>query len=362
MRFRNDESGQMIVMLAVSMTALMAFMALAVDVGVLFHVRREVQIAADAAAAAGALDYHYNPSGSTARAAALAAASQNGVTNGSNGTVAVTFPTSTSYGSPYTTGFVQAIVTVPNPTMFMRLFGMTSVNLVSERRGRAGCKPGVRLDSWRFGDRYQWIGGHECYWLRDLRQLEQRPCARSDRGRQHFGKASGGYGRFQRNGQTDTDYGDGSGERSARSLAAPGIPGGGCTRSFTSCNPSNPTRGNMNVFPNSYTSISGNSGGGTMTLSPGNYTITGNFSATQIAQSRFWLRSVYRRRQSCPHGIGFCHGIGRHLLSRRWRSLALPMADGSCISGSGRVNLIAPTSGGPITESSSFNREATAPQ
>ena len=69
MRIGNDEGGQMLVMLAVSLSALMGLMALAVDVGMLFHVRREVQIATDAAAAAGALDYHYNPSGSTARAA-----------------------------------------------------------------------------------------------------------------------------------------------------------------------------------------------------------------------------------------------------------------------------------------------------
>ena len=41
---------------------LMAFLALAIDVGTLFRARRNMQIAADAAAVAGALDYKYNVS------------------------------------------------------------------------------------------------------------------------------------------------------------------------------------------------------------------------------------------------------------------------------------------------------------
>ena len=62
MRQWGDESGQMIVMLAVSLSTLLAFMGLAVDVGLLFHARRQVQTAADAAASAAALDYRYNGS------------------------------------------------------------------------------------------------------------------------------------------------------------------------------------------------------------------------------------------------------------------------------------------------------------
>ena len=67
MRFVKDESGQALVMTAVSMSLLMGFLALAVDVGMLFRERRQMQIAADAAAAAAALDLKYNGSVATAQ-------------------------------------------------------------------------------------------------------------------------------------------------------------------------------------------------------------------------------------------------------------------------------------------------------
>ena len=59
MKIREDQSGQVLVLAALAMTALMGFMALATDVGILFRARRNRQIAADAAAVAGALDYLY---------------------------------------------------------------------------------------------------------------------------------------------------------------------------------------------------------------------------------------------------------------------------------------------------------------
>ena len=48
-RLWKDESGQTLVMAVLSMTLLLGFLALAVDVGVLFHARRNVQLAADGA-------------------------------------------------------------------------------------------------------------------------------------------------------------------------------------------------------------------------------------------------------------------------------------------------------------------------
>jgi hypothetical protein len=342
MRFRNDESGQMIVMLAVSMTALMAFMALAVDVGVLFHVRREVQIAADAAAAAGALDYHYNPSGSTARAAALAAASQNGVTNGSNGTVAVTFPTSTSYGSPYTTGFVQAIVTVPNPTMFMRLFHMTSVNLVSGAVAGPGASQGC---VWSLGGSGTDISGSGAMNATGCEIYDNSSSGRALdlTGGSISAKQVGVTGGFSGTVRPTPITGMVPVKDPLVSLTAPGIPGGGCTRSFTSCNPSNTTSGNMNVFPNTYTSIS-NSGGGTMTLSPGNYVITGNLSNTN-SNLVFGSGLYIVEGNLALMGSGSVTGSGVTFYLEDGGASPCP-GGGSCISGSGRVNLIAPTSGG----------------
>src|SRR5450631_1111666 len=85
MRILKEESGQMLVMLAVCLSTLLAFMGLAVDVGLLFHARRQVQTAADAAASAAALDYQYNGPAASVNSAGLAAASANGLKDTSLG-------------------------------------------------------------------------------------------------------------------------------------------------------------------------------------------------------------------------------------------------------------------------------------
>jgi hypothetical protein len=79
-RNRDSESGQALVLVALSMAILMGFMALAIDVGLLFRSRRNLQIAADAAATATALNYIYYGNVTTAKAAGVAAAAANGVT------------------------------------------------------------------------------------------------------------------------------------------------------------------------------------------------------------------------------------------------------------------------------------------
>jgi uncharacterized membrane protein len=73
MRIRSDESGQVLILTALSMTMLFGFLALAVDVGTLFDAKRRLQVAADAAATAGALDYSFNGSTTSAQNAAKAA-------------------------------------------------------------------------------------------------------------------------------------------------------------------------------------------------------------------------------------------------------------------------------------------------
>ncbi len=80
MRTQKNESGQALIFVALSLAVLMGFMALAVDVGILFRTRRNMQIAADSAATAAALNYLYYGSVSSAKSAAIAAAAANGVT------------------------------------------------------------------------------------------------------------------------------------------------------------------------------------------------------------------------------------------------------------------------------------------
>jgi hypothetical protein len=112
-----DESGNVLVMAALSMTGIMGFAALATDVGLLLRAKQNLQIAADAAATAGALDVKYGLSASTP---ALAAASSNGATNGTSGVIVTVNspPASGPYAS--TAGFVEVNITEPSPTYFMQ--------------------------------------------------------------------------------------------------------------------------------------------------------------------------------------------------------------------------------------------------
>jgi hypothetical protein len=121
MKSLKDESGQAVMLMLLSMTVLLGFVAFAVDVGLLLRAKRVVQTAADSAAIAGAAELSFGDS----IAAAKADAAQNGVTDGSGGaTVAVTVgPVSGLTGANY----VQVIATQPQPTFFMKMFNFNSM-------------------------------------------------------------------------------------------------------------------------------------------------------------------------------------------------------------------------------------------
>ncbi|HEV2484945.1 MAG TPA: Tad domain-containing protein [Terracidiphilus sp.] len=144
MNFRNGESGQVMVMTLLCMAVLLGFVALAVDVGMLFHAKRNLQTVADAAATAGALDYYKNGLGSTAAVASAQTAAENAVV--ANGLTTAAFTTSCpvtpsgstpqacvaippSSGVHTGTGYVEVQVVQPNPTTFMSFFGMNRINV-----------------------------------------------------------------------------------------------------------------------------------------------------------------------------------------------------------------------------------------
>lgn len=129
MQNRDNERGQVLVITVLSMTLLLAFLAFAIDVGLLFRAKRNAQIAADAAAVAAALDYEYNSSVTSAKSAGQAAATANGFTNGSNGVSVVINPPPLSGPESGVTGYAEAIVTQSNSTLFMGFYGPKSVTV-----------------------------------------------------------------------------------------------------------------------------------------------------------------------------------------------------------------------------------------
>jgi Flp pilus assembly protein TadG len=128
MPFRNDERGQVLIITALCMVALMGFLALGVEVGVLFNTKRQMQIAADAGATAAALEYLHNGyDKSSAIVAGADAANANDVSYGP--ALTATISVNANANSPAvhkscsgSTCYFEAIVTKQNPTIFYRAF------------------------------------------------------------------------------------------------------------------------------------------------------------------------------------------------------------------------------------------------
>jgi hypothetical protein len=129
-RLRSEE-GQTLVLTALCMTAMLGFMALSVDVGVLFRAKRCLQTAADSAAIAAAQDYMWNQSATTAKVAGKAASSTNGYTDGTNSvSVYINVPPANGPNAGVA-GFAEAIVAQPVGMGFMGMFGRGSVSVTA---------------------------------------------------------------------------------------------------------------------------------------------------------------------------------------------------------------------------------------
>ena len=133
----HGQRGQTLVMVAAMLPLLLGVSGLAVDVGLLYHHKRRMQTAADAAALGGAHEMWRNrltaivPSG-------RAQSASNGFThNGTSTVVNVYHPPISGYyiGN---TRFVEAQITQPAPTWFMQLFGWADVGISGRAVAGAG--------------------------------------------------------------------------------------------------------------------------------------------------------------------------------------------------------------------------------
>lgn len=163
-----EDSGQMLVMTLLAMSVLLGFLAIAIDVGVLFDAKRRVQTAADGAAIAGALEWEYNGS-TNVTSVARTAAGNNGIANTAT---TVNVNVSPNITSPYhnASGYVEVVVHQPNPSAFMNLFkawsshgadSMPTVNVTA--RAIAGITPApncdIQLDN-NNDDNALWVKGN----------------------------------------------------------------------------------------------------------------------------------------------------------------------------------------------------------
>ncbi len=133
MRLYKDEEGQVLILTVLCMTVFFGFLALAVDVGMLFNTKRQLQITADAAATAAAVQYVYGyvPSATVntySTANAIAAGTAAGLANDPNiNTPAVTVNANPASPAVHrvcsgSTCYFEAIITKDVHTVFFGAF------------------------------------------------------------------------------------------------------------------------------------------------------------------------------------------------------------------------------------------------
>ena len=129
--------GQVMVLICVSMVALMGMIGVVADFSFMQHQRNMMQTAADSAAMAGAQELNYGD----VAAAGKADAARNGYTDGASSvTVTMNNPPSTGPNAA-NAGFVEAIVSKPEPTYFMRVLGVATLTVSARAVAYEGSGP-----------------------------------------------------------------------------------------------------------------------------------------------------------------------------------------------------------------------------
>lgn len=378
MKSMKEDSGQTLVIIALCMTVLLGFVALAVDVGSLFQARRSMQVAADAAAVAGALDFKYNNSVTSAKAAARAAAAANGV---SSSYITINIPPVNGYHQ--TSGYTEAIAVDPAPTFFMNMFHISSVNVTARAVAGSGINNGCIWALATTGDDVSLTGSGS---------ITAQNCEIYDNSSASNALTLTGSGSITAKaiGIVGNNPGysvTGSGSLSPNppttgigpaanplALTPPTIPTitGTCS---SNCNQSNAGTGNLTVPAGTYTSIS-NTGSGTVTLSPGtvvtgsvsntgsgslifgagNYIIGGNLTNTgsgslSLGAGNYTIGGNFSSTGSSSVSLGSgLYEIGGNLSltgsgSQTGTGVTFYTQGSDTLTGSGNMNLTAPTSG-----------------
>ena len=121
--------GQVMVLICVSLIAIMGMIAVVTDFSFMQHQRNMMQTAADSAAMAGSEELNYGDQ----VAAGKADAASNGYTDGqSSVTVTINNPPSSGPNAS-NTAYVEAIVSKPQPTYFLRVLGVSAMTRVGAR-------------------------------------------------------------------------------------------------------------------------------------------------------------------------------------------------------------------------------------
>jgi len=134
---RGSGRGQVIVLVAVSLVAMMGMIGVVTDFAFMQHQKNMMQTAADSAAMAGSQELSYGDMA----AAGKADAAKNGYTDGASSvTVTINNPPSTGPNAA-NSAYVEAIVSKPEPTYFMRALGVGTLTVSARAVAYEGSGP-----------------------------------------------------------------------------------------------------------------------------------------------------------------------------------------------------------------------------
>lgn len=141
-RSRPKQLGQTMILITGGIVALIAAAGLAVDIGSMRNVRERMQTAADSAAIAGASGI----TNDTWQTSAKNDAAKNGFTDSQNSVSVNVYrpPQSGSYSG--NSDYVQVAISQPEPTYFMRLLGMMTMNVSVNSVAHMGSSPDCIFD------------------------------------------------------------------------------------------------------------------------------------------------------------------------------------------------------------------------
>ncbi len=125
------------VLICLAIITIMGLIGLVADVGFLQAQKQLMQTAADSAALAAAQELNYGDS----VAAGKADAASNGFANGQNGIVVTINNPPKSGPNTAKSGYIEAIVSRPEPTFFLRVLGLTSITLSARAVSSIGNGP-----------------------------------------------------------------------------------------------------------------------------------------------------------------------------------------------------------------------------
>jgi len=360
-----EESGQTLVVAALGMILILGFIALVVDVGLVFHARRSMQAAADAGAVAAALDYQYNGSVTSAESAGCTAASANGLagtcSTGScvgvtTTTICVNLPPVNGYHK--STGYAEVIVNEPVPTVFMKVFRFNSIDVPARAVAGTGANNGCVWALARSGDDVSLTGSgsitaQNCEIYDDSSASDALTLTGSGSISAKAIGIVGGYSVTGSGSLTPNPPTTGIGPAAdPLALNPPTIPTGTCS---SNCTISNTGSSNLVIGPGTYNSIS-NTGSGTLTLTAGNYIINGNLTNTGsgnlvLGAGNYTISGNFKTTGSGAVTIGTGLYIVEGALSLTGSgsltgsSVTFYTLGADTITGSGNMNLTAPTSG-----------------